>query len=61
MRGCSWVSADHELEPPWRLGVESGAVVFSVRASYILCIEDFGDYWATKRSLALVEQVGFAP
>jgi len=27
----------------------------------MLSIEDFGDYWATKRSLALVEQAGFAP
>jgi hypothetical protein len=49
------------LEPAWRLRVERGVVVFSARASYILSIEDFGDYWATKRSLALVEQAGFAP
>jgi hypothetical protein len=56
-----WVPAGHELEPAWRLRVERGVVVFSARASYILSIEDFGDYLATKRSLAPVEQAGFAP
>jgi hypothetical protein len=61
MWGCGWVPTGHELEPAWHLRVERGVVVFSARASYILSIEDFGDYWATKRSLALVEQAGFAP